>query len=248
MGIKTYRPTSPSRRFITTADFSEITKDYPEKALLSNLRKTGARNNTGEITTRHHGGGHRRAYRLVDFIRGKREIPAKVTAIEYDPNRSARIALICYKDGLKAYILAPVGLEVGMEIVDVRLKHVDYVEEINASVYDRMKAERTRVANELRSMGSAESERIRADADRQRTVVLAEAYRDAEKLRGEGDAKASQIYAQAFGQNPEFYKFYRSLEAYRASFKTRSDVLVIDPNSDFFKYFKSSGSAGSPKK
>ena len=134
--------------------------------------------------------------------------------------------------------------QIGVEIVDVRLKRVDYVEQINNSVYDRMKAERARVANELRSTGAAESEKIRADADRQRTVILAEAYRDAEQIRGDGDAKASQIYAQAFGQNPEFYKFYRSLDAYRASFRNKSDMLVIDPNSEFFKYFKSSGSGG----
>lgn len=142
--------------------------------------------------------------------------------------------------------------QIGVDIVDVRLKRVDYVEQINSSVYDRMKAERARVANELRSTGAAESEKIRADADRQRTVILAEAYRDAENIRGDGDAKASQIYAQAFGQNPEFFKFYRSLEAYRASFKNRSDVLVVDPNSEFFKYFKNSGlgerSAGGLKK
>lgn len=131
--------------------------------------------------------------------------------------------------------------QIGVDIIDVRLKRVDYVEQINNSVYERMKAERSRVANELRSTGAAESEKIRADADRQRTVILAEAYRDAEKMRGEGDAKASQIYAQAFGQNPEFYKFYRSLEAYRASFKTRNDLLVVDPNSEFFKYFRSAG-------
>ena len=138
--------------------------------------------------------------------------------------------------------------QIGVEIVDVRLKRVDYVEQINASVYERMKAERLRVANDLRSTGSAESEKIRADADRQRTVILAEAYRDAENLRGEGDAKASQIYAQAFGQNAEFYKFYRSLEAYRASFRNRADVMVLDPSSEFFKYFKSSGLAATPKK
>jgi len=131
--------------------------------------------------------------------------------------------------------------QIGVEILDVRLKRVDYVEQINASVYDRMKAERVRVANELRSTGAAESEKIRADADRQRTVILAEAYRDAENVRGDGDAKATQIYAQAFGQNPEFFKFYRSLEAYRASFKSRNDMMVVDPNSEFFKYFKSSG-------
>jgi membrane protease subunit HflC len=138
--------------------------------------------------------------------------------------------------------------QIGVEIVDVRLKRVDYVEQINASVFDRMKSERARVANELRSTGAAESEKIRADADRQRTVILAEAYRDAEQIRGEGDAKASQIYAQAFGQSPEFYKFYRSLEAYRASFKTRSDMLVIDPNSEFFKYFKNPGASGAAAK
>jgi membrane protease subunit HflC len=137
--------------------------------------------------------------------------------------------------------------QIGVQIIDVRLKRVDYVEQINNSVYDRMKAERTRVANELRSTGGAESEKIRADADRQRTVILAEAYRDAENIRGDGDAKASQIYAQAFGQNPEFYQFYRSLEAYRASFKNRSDVLVVDPNSEFFKYFKNAG-AGNARK
>ena len=134
--------------------------------------------------------------------------------------------------------------QIGIEVVDVRLKRVDYVEQINASVYERMKAERTRVANELRSTGSAESEKIRADADRQRTVILAEAYRDAEKIKGEGDAKASEIYAQSFGKNPEFYKFYRSLEAYRATFKNHGDVMVLDSGSDFFKYFRSPGAGG----
>ena len=123
---------------------------------------------------------------------------------------------------------------------------MDYVENINNSVYERMKSERTRVANELRSTGSAESEKIRADADRQRTVILAEAYRDAEIIRGDGDAKASATYAQAFGQNPEFYIFYRSLEAYRATFKNHNDLMVVDPNSDFFKYFKSTGGSVEP--
>ncbi|NML59552.1 protease modulator HflC [Massilia sp. RP-1-19] len=131
--------------------------------------------------------------------------------------------------------------QIGVQIVDVRLKRVDYVEQINNSVYERMKAERARVANELRSTGQADSEKIRADADRQRTVILAEAFREAEKIKGEGDAKASQIYAEAFGKNPEFYKFYRSLEAYRASFKDRNDVMVIDSNSEFFKYFRNPG-------
>jgi membrane protease subunit HflC len=141
--------------------------------------------------------------------------------------------------------------QIGVGIVDVRLKRVEYVEQINTSVYERMKAERTRVANELRSTGSAESEKIRADADRQRTVILAEAFRDAEKIKGEGDAKASEIYAQAFGKNPEFYKFYRSLEAYRATFKNHGDVMVLDSGSEFFKYFRSpagAAAAPSPKK
>jgi membrane protease subunit HflC len=127
---------------------------------------------------------------------------------------------------------------IGIGIVDVRLKRVDYVEQISTSVYDRMRAERVRVANELRSTGAAESEMIRADADRQRTVILAEAYRDAQKIRGDGDAKATQTYGQAFGQNPEFFRFYRSLEAYRASFKDRGDMVVLDPSSEFFRYFK----------
>ncbi len=135
---------------------------------------------------------------------------------------------------------------IGIQIVDVRLKRVDYVEQINNSVYERMKAERVRVANELRSTGSAESEKIRADADRQRTVILAEAFREAEKTKGDGDAKASAIYAQAFGKNPEFYKFYRSLEAYRATFKSHGDVMVLDSNSEFFKYFRSPGGSAAP--
>ncbi len=144
---------------------------------------------------------------------------------------------------------AKVGNEaklIGVKIVDVRLKRVDYIEQINSSVYDRMKAERTRVANELRSTGGADAEKIKADADKQRTVILAEAYRDAQTIRGEGDAKASQIYASAFGKNPEFYKFYRSLEAYRATFKNHGDMMVVDSNSDFFKYFKSPGAGSAP--
>lgn len=127
--------------------------------------------------------------------------------------------------------------KIGAQIIDVRLRRVDYVDQINDSVYDRMKSERVRVANELRSTGAAESERIRANADRQRVVILAEAYRDAEKIRGTGDAKASQIYAQTFSKNPEFFKFYRSLEAYRTSFKNSHDLIIVDPNSDFLKYF-----------
>jgi len=150
-------------------------------------------------------------------------------------------------DAIRVKTVAEAKL-IGIEIIDVRLKRVDYVEQINNSVYDRMKSERVRVANELRSTGSADSEKIRADADKQRTVILAEAYREAEKIRGEGDAKASLTYAKAFGQNPEFYKFYRSLEAYRATFKNHGDVMVVDANSDFFKYFKGSGAAAAAGK
>lgn len=131
--------------------------------------------------------------------------------------------------------------KIGVQIVDVRLKRVELPTEVSDAVYRRMEAERKRVANELRSEGSAEAEKIRADADRQREIVIAEAYRDAQKIKGEGDAKATNTYAQAFGQNPEFYAFYRSLEAYRGSFRNKSDVLVLEPNSEFFKYMKNSG-------
>nr|AMK59132.1 hypothetical protein Daro_2977 [uncultured bacterium UPO42] len=130
---------------------------------------------------------------------------------------------------------------IGVEIVDVRLKRADLPPEVSESVYRRMETERKRVANELRSQGAAEAEKIRANADRQSEVIVAEAYRDAQKVKGEGDARAAAIYGQAFGANPEFYAFYRSLEAYRASFKDKSDVLVVEPNSEFFKYLKNSG-------
>lgn len=128
----------------------------------------------------------------------------------------------------------------GVEIVDVRLKRVELPTEVNESVYRRMEAERKQVANELRSQGAADAEKIKADADKQREVVLAEAYREAQVIKGEGDAKAAAIYASAFSRNPEFYAFYRSMEAYRNTFKNKSDVLVVEPNSEFFKYLKSS--------
>ena len=130
--------------------------------------------------------------------------------------------------------------KIGVEVLDVRVKRVDLPQEVSQSVYSRMDAERKRVANELRSTGAAESEKIRADADRQREVTLAQAYREAERIKGDGDAKAAAIYARAYEQNPEFYAFYRSLEAYKQSFKNKSDVLVLEPNSEFFKYFKNS--------
>jgi membrane protease subunit HflC len=128
--------------------------------------------------------------------------------------------------------------QIGVQVVDVRLKRVDLSEEISESVYRRMDAERKRVANELRSTGAAEAEKIKADADRQKEVIVAEAYRDAQRIKGEGDSKAAAIYAEAYGKDPEFYAFYRSMQAYRDSFKNKSDVMVLDPSSDFFKYMK----------
>ena len=130
---------------------------------------------------------------------------------------------------------------IGVKIVDVRLKRVELPDEVSGAVYSRMEAERKRVANELRSEGAAEAEKIRADADRQREIIVAEAYRDAQKVKGEGDAKAAALYAEAFSKSPEFYAFYRSLEASRNSFASKNDVLVVEPNSDFFKYLKNQG-------
>lgn len=134
--------------------------------------------------------------------------------------------------------------KIGVEVLDVRLKRVDFPQEISDSVYRRMEAERKSAANELRATGNAESEQIRADADRQRQVILADAYRDAQRIKGEGDAKAAAIYAGAFGRNPEFFEFYRSLEAYKQSFKSKNDMMVIDPSSAFFKYLKGAGKQG----
>jgi len=130
---------------------------------------------------------------------------------------------------------------IGVEIVDVRLKRVDFVPEISSDVYRRMESERKRAANQLRATGQAEGEKIKADADRQRQVIVAEAYRDAQRVKGDGDAQASRIYAEAFQRNPEFYSFYRSLEAYRTGLRNKSDVMVLDPSSEFFKYFKGPG-------
>ena len=142
---------------------------------------------------------------------------------------------------VKAEVLAKVkgAKPWGVDVVDVRITRVDYVEAITESVYRRMEAERKRVANELRSTGAAEGEKIRADAERQREVTIANAYRDAQKIKGEGDAEAARIYAEAFGRDPQFAQFYRSLDAYKASFNNKSDVMVLDPSSsEFFKVFR----------
>jgi membrane protease subunit HflC len=131
--------------------------------------------------------------------------------------------------------------QMGIQVLDVRVKRVDLPQEVSESVYQRMEAERKRVANELRSQGAAAAEKIRADADRQREIIIAEAYREAQRLKGQGDAKAAEIYANAYGKSPEFYSFYRSLNAYRNSLKDKSDIMVLDPNSEFFKYLRSPG-------
>lgn len=135
---------------------------------------------------------------------------------------------------------ANVADEFGIEIADVRIKRIDLAKDVSESVYRRMEAERNRVAKDLRSKGAEAAERIRADADRQRVVILAEAYSEAEILRGQGDAKAAEIYAKAYNQDAEFYSFYHSINAYQKSFKDKSDILLVDPNSDFFKYFNGS--------
>ncbi len=134
--------------------------------------------------------------------------------------------------------------KIGVQVVDVRIKRVDLPESVSENVYRRMEAERKQVANELRSTGAAEAEKIKADADRQKDVIVAEAYRDAQRVKGEGDAKAAATYAAAYGKNPEFYAFYRSMQAYRDSFRNKSDVMVLDPSADFFKYMKNPRAGG----
>ena len=137
----------------------------------------------------------------------------------------------------------------GVDVIDVRITRADYVDAITESVYRRMEAERKRVANELRSMGAAEGEKIRADADRQREVTIANAYREAQMIKGEGDAEAARIYADSFGRDAQFAKFYRSLEAYKSTFNKKSDLMVLDPSSDFFNAMRSSGgTSATPKK
>ena len=146
--------------------------------------------------------------------------------------------------------LADEAKSFGIEILDVRIKRVDFVANITESIYSRMASERKQVANQLRATGGAEGEKIRADADRQREVIVAESYRDAQKVKGEGDAKASALFADAFGRDPQFAQFYRSLEAYRASFRNKSDVMVVDPSSEFFKAMRGGAAPTStvPKK
>ena len=156
------------------------------------------------------------------------------------------------RDDIMSEVRQKAGVDlkrIGVEIIDVRLKRVDLPQEVSDSVYGRMQAERKRIANEQRSTGAAAAEKIRADADRQREVILAEAYRDAQRVRGDGDAKSAAIYAGAFSQNPEFFSFYRSMEAYRSTFRGRNDLMLLETNSDFLRYFRDSlGKNTSPKR
>ncbi len=166
--------------------------------------------------------------------------------------RTVRELLSLKREGLmedvKREVLEAVtgGKPWGIDVVDVRITRADYVDAITESVYRRMEAERKRVANELRSTGAAEGEKIRADADRQREVTVANAYRDAQKIKGEGDAEAARIYAEAFGRDPQFAQFYRSLEAYKQTFAKKSDVMVLDPSSDFFRALRGPGAGSTP--
>ena len=152
-----------------------------------------------------------------------------------------------FRSNVKAEVVQAVttgGKTWGVDIVDVRITRADYAEAITESVYRRMQAERERVANELRSTGTAEGEKIRADADRQRDITVAEAYRDAQRVKGEGDAQATRIYGESFGKGPQFANFYRGLEAYRKSFENKNDVMVVDPASnDFFKSLRQGGAS-----
>ncbi|MDR0588751.1 MAG: protease modulator HflC [Burkholderiales bacterium] len=178
-----------------------------------------------------------------DEERAKQQIEQNVTALltEEINKRSIHDVISGERDKIMAATRSKASKNVeskGVEIVDVRLRRVDFPTNVTDSVYERMKAERSRVAQELRATGTAESEKIRAEADRQRQVIVAEAYRKAQEIKGKGDAESAAIYANAYGVDPEFYTFYRSLDAYKSSLKNNSDVLVIDPSSDFFRYFK----------
>jgi membrane protease subunit HflC len=172
----------------------------------------------------------------------------QATFNEVITRRTVRGVLAVEREAVMKDVLARLGDEAkafGVEIVDVRIKRVDFVADITDSVYRRMESERKEVANELRATGAAEGEKIRADADRQREVIIAEAFRDAQKVKGEGDAKASALYADAFGRDPQFAQFYRSLEAYRSTFRNKNDVMVLDPSSEFFRAMRG-GFSGAP--
>ena len=186
---------------------------------------------------RSYGGDQRRAGDRLSQI-------VKAALNEQITKRTVRQVLASQRDQVMRDVQAGIAKDIagtGIQIVDMRLTRVDFVSAITQSVYRRMEAERQRVANELRSTGYAEAEKIRAEADKQREIVISQAYSKAQTIKGQGDAEASGIYAKSFGQNPAFAQFYRSLEAYRASFNNKADVLVLDPSSQFFQFFRSPG-------
>jgi membrane protease subunit HflC len=185
----------------------------------------------------------------VDLLNAEARLSPIVQAAfnEEVTKRTVRAMLSTERDKVMQGVmqrLADDAKNFGIQIVDVRIKRVDFASTITESIYRRMESERKRVANELRSQGGADGEKIRADAEKQREVILAEAYREAQKVKGEGDAKASAIYAESFGRDPQFAQFYRSLEAYRSTFRSKSDVMVLDPSSDFFKAMRGAGGGG----
>lgn len=182
------------------------------------------------------GSEHAASDRLAMLLRDVLNIAVNKRTVNQITSSEREKAMAEISELLQARVKA-----LGIDIVDVRMKRVDFTPEISESVYSRMEAERKRVASEERSKGAAQAERIRAGADRQSEVILAEAYRDAQKTKGEGDGEAARIYADAFGKDPEFARFYRSLEAYRRSFSQKSDVMVVDPSADFFSYLKKEG-------
>ncbi|CUA97028.1 protease modulator HflC [Thiomonas bhubaneswarensis] len=194
---------------------------------------------------RSYGGDQRRAGDRLSQI-------VKAALNEQITKRTVRQVLASQRDQVMKDVQSNIAKDIqgtGIQIVDMRLTRVDFVASITQSVYRRMEAERQRVANELRSTGYAEAETIRAEADKQREIVISQAYSKAQTIKGQGDAEASSIYAKSFGQNPQFAEFYRSLEAYRASFNNKSDVVVLDPSSQFFQFFRGpGGSSAKPAK
>ncbi len=219
---------SPETRPIFTAEKKSLVIDWLVKWRISEPRQF-IRNNG------------------VDFRNLETRLAPVVQATfnEVITRRDVKAVLATEREAVMADVqkrLADEAKSFGIEILDVRVKRVDFVADITESVYRRMESERKQVANELRSQGPAEGEKIRADADRQREVIIAEAYRDSQKIKGEGDAKASALYAEAFGRDPQFAQFYRSLEAYRATFRNKNDLMVVDPSSEFFRGLR--GNAG----
>ena len=227
---------SPETRAIQTAEKKNLVIDWLVKWRITDPKQFIRNNNGADVRTAE--------ARLGPLVQAS--LNEEVT------RRTVRDVLSTEREkimqGVKAR-LADDAKTFGIEIVDVRIKRVDFPSSVADSVYRRMESERKQEANRLRSTGAAEGERIRADADRKREVILANAYRDAQKVKGEGDAKASSMYAEAFGRDPQFAQFYRSLEAYKVTFNKKSDLMVLDPSSDFFQAMRGSGSVpGAAKK